>query len=148
MLILYYVYISGIIGHHKKIETTHSSTHPNKQCNCKGKETCPLLGNCLQKNVVYIATAKTNSSVKQYIGATEDTIKQRIYKHKLSFTHRNYWTNISLSTHNWHLKDMNILPTTTREILKLAPASPIFKKFSHQFFFFPYLKRGFWWLNA
>ena len=45
--------ISQIIkGRNKKIETLHSSTHSNKQCNCRDKETCPLLGNCLQKNSV------------------------------------------------------------------------------------------------
>ena len=82
----------------------------------------PLLGNCPQKNVVYRATVKNNRSVKQYIGAMEGTIKQRIYNYKLSFTNRNYSTNTSLSTHIWHLKDMNILPTITRKILKIAPA--------------------------
>ena len=37
-----------------------------------------------------------NSSVKQYIGATESTIKQGLYKHKLSFINRNYSSNTSL----------------------------------------------------
>ena len=51
--------ISQIIkGHNKKIKTIHSNTHLNKQCNCRDKETCPLLGNCQQKNVVYRATVK------------------------------------------------------------------------------------------
>ena len=82
--------ISQIIkGHNKKIEFIHSTTHSNKQCNCRDKETCPLPGNCLQKNVMYKVTVKTNSSVKQHIGAMEGTIKQRIYNHKLSFTYKN-----------------------------------------------------------
>ena len=104
--------------HNKKIETLHNNTHPNKQCNCKDKESCPLQGNCQQKkkkNAVYRVTVKTNYSVKQYIGATEGTLKQ------LSFS-KSYLTNTSLSTHIWHLKDMNVKPTITREIQKFAPA--------------------------
>ena len=57
---------------------------------------------------------------KKYIGITESTIKQRIYNHKLSFSNRNYSTDTCLSTHIWHQKDMNISPTITWEILKLA----------------------------
>ena len=73
------------------------------------------------KNIVHRTTVKTNNSVKQCIGATEGTIKQRIYNNKLSFSNRNYSTNTSLSTHIWHWKDINISPTITWEILKLAP---------------------------
>ena len=106
----------------QKIKSIHSTTHSNNQCNCRDKETCPLLGNYRQKNVVYWATLKTNSSVKQYIVATEGTIKQIIYNHKLSFTHRNYSSNTSLFAYIWHLKNMSISPTITWELLKLAPA--------------------------
>ena len=48
---------------------------------------------------MYRATVKTNNSVKQYIGATEGTIKQGIYNPKLSFTNRNYSINTSLFIH-------------------------------------------------
>ena len=72
------------------------------------------------ENVEYKATIKTNNSVKQYIGVTSGTIKKRMYNHKLSFTSRNYSTNTSLSTHIWYLKDRNISPTITWEILKIC----------------------------
>ena len=111
-----------IKNHNKKIESIYSTTHSTYQCNCRVKNTCPLLWKCLHKNLVYKATVKTNSSVKQYIGATEGTIKQGIYNHKLSFTNWNYSSNTSLSSYIQHLKDMNISPTITWEILKLAPA--------------------------
>ena len=101
MLMRYCIYIKGL---NKNIETIHSTTYSNKQCNCQDKEICSLQGNCLLKNIVYRATVKTNCSVKQYIDAMEGTIKQRIYNHKLCFTNRNYSTNTSLSTHMWHLK--------------------------------------------
>ena len=109
-------------GHNKKTETIHSNTHSNKQCNCRDKVICLRLGNCLQKNVVYRVTVKAINSVKQYIGATESAIKLRIYNHKISFSNRNYSTNTSLSTYIWYLKDMNVSPTITWEILKLTPA--------------------------
>ena len=47
-----------------KIETLHSNTRPNKQCKCWDKESYSLQGKCLQKNVVYRTTVKTNNSVK------------------------------------------------------------------------------------
>ena len=46
------------------------------------------------KNIVYWAMVKTNNSVKQNIGATDGTLKQRIYAQKLSFSHINYSTYI------------------------------------------------------
>ena len=111
-----------IKSHNKKIEFIHSTTHSNKQCNCRDNEVYSVLRNRHQKNIVYRATIKTSCSVKQKRGVEERTIKQIIDNHKLSFTNRNYSTNTSLSTHIWRLKDMNISPTITFEILKLAPA--------------------------
>ena len=70
---------------------------------------------------VCICIVKTNSSVKQYIGATEGTIK-------LSFTNRNYSSNTSSSSYIWHPKYMNISPTITLEILKLASVYKTSKK--------------------
>ena len=78
----------------------------------------------------YKATVKTNNSVKHYIGATEGPIKQRIYNHKLSFKNWNYVSNTFLSSYIWQVKDTNVSPTITWEILKQAPAyNKIFKKY-------------------
>ena len=107
--------------HNKKIASTNITTHPSNQCNCRVKSTCPLPEKCLYKNIIYKATVKTNNSVKHYISVTEDTIKQRIYNHKLSFKNRNYASNTSLSSYIWHLKDTNISPTITWVILKQPP---------------------------
>ena len=115
--------MSQIIKKHNiKIASINSKTYPSNQCNCRVKIACPLLGKCPNKNVIYKAIVKTNNSVKHYIGATEGTIKLRIYNHKHFFTKRNYSSNTSLSSYIWHLKDTNISPTITWEILKLAPA--------------------------
>ena len=42
-------------------KTTESSTQKNAEVssNCKEKNRCPLEGNCLIKNIVYMATVKT-----------------------------------------------------------------------------------------
>ena len=106
----------------KKIASTNSTTYPSNQCNYRVKNTCPFLGKCLYENVIYKSTVKTNNSVKHYIGATDGIIKQRIYNHKLSFINKNYSFNTTLSSYIWHLKDINISPTITWEILKLAHA--------------------------
>ena len=59
--------ISQIIkGHNKKIEIHHTTTHPNKQCHSRDKESGLLQMKIPTKNVVYKATVKTNNSVKQY----------------------------------------------------------------------------------
>ena len=56
-----------IKGHNKNIETIDIHSPPNKQCNCRDKEACSLLGNCLQKNILYRGTAKTNNLVMQFV---------------------------------------------------------------------------------
>ena len=86
------------------------------------KAHAPLPNKCLYTNTIYKATVKTNNSIKHYIGETEGTIKQRIHNHNLSFKYRNYASNTSLSSYIWQLKDINISPTITWEILKQAPA--------------------------
>jgi len=114
--------ISQIIkSHNKKVEININKPPPTNLCNCRVKNTCPFNGSCLQTNAVYRATVKHNSTTKHYIGATEGTLKQRSYTHKLSFTNTNYSTSTSLSTYIWNLKNMNIYPKITWEILKIAP---------------------------
>ena len=82
----------------------------------------PPIWKSVHMTVVYNGSVTTNSSVKQCIGATERTIKQRLYNPKLPFANRKYTSNTSLSSYIWHLKDMNVSPTIVWEILKLAPA--------------------------
>ena len=106
--------------HNKKIASTNSTTHPSNQCNCRVKSTCPLPVKWLYKNVIYQATVKTNS-VTHYFGATECTIKQRIYNHKFSFKNR-IRIYAFLSSCIWQLKDTNNSLTIIWEILKQAPA--------------------------
>ena len=110
--------MAQLIKNNKKIASPNSTSQPYNQCNCRVKRICPLPNKCLYTNTINNATVKTNNSVKHYIGATEGTIKQRIHNHNLSFKCRNYASNTSLSSYIWQLKDANISPTITREILK------------------------------
>ena len=55
-----------------------------------------------KKNVVYRTTVKTGNSFKQYIDAMVETVKQRIYTYKLSFSYRNYSTNTSTHISKGH----------------------------------------------
>ena len=116
-----------IKSHIKKSESIQSTTHYNNQCNSRDKETYSLLWNCQQKNVVYRARLKTSSPVKQYVGAKEGAIK-RVYNQHFSFTNRNYSSNTSLSSYRYAPKNMNISPTITWEILKLAPTCKTSRK--------------------
>ena len=54
-------------------------------CNCRNRNECSLRGNCLDKSVVYCGkvTIKEENG-KNYIGVTENTRKDRNYKHRNS----------------------------------------------------------------
>ena len=70
-----------------------------------------LLAKIFNRNNIklsYRAAVKTNNSLKQYMGAMEGAIKQRIYNHKLSFTNKNDTSNTSLSSYIWCLINMNL----------------------------------------
>ena len=88
----------------ERLKTSTSTCNPTNNTTVGIKETSPLPGNCLQKNVKYRTTVKTNYSVKQCIGSTEGTIIQGIYNNKLFLIKRNYSTNTALSIRIWYLK--------------------------------------------
>ena len=57
-------------------------------CKCRSKTSCPLDCGCLQRSLVYICKADTPDIIENhphYIGLTENTLKDRFYKHKNSF---------------------------------------------------------------
>ena len=75
-------------------------------CNCRVKESCPLNGNCLQSNVIYkcSVTSSNQNTEANYIGLTENTFKDRFYKHRNSFKHESKANSTELSKHIWDLK--------------------------------------------
>ena len=81
--------ISSIIkSHSKKILSNDESKSSKSSCNCRDKSSCPLNGNCLQQNVIYcskviLRNQYTNKNHPHYIGLTESSFKDRLYKQKL-----------------------------------------------------------------
>ena len=95
-----------ISGHNKKTLKLNSKSEKEKMCNCRKDNPCPLNNKCLNKNVIYKATVKSENSTKSYIGSTANTFKARWYAHKSDFKNaKNNGTE--LSKHIWNLKNKN-----------------------------------------
>ena len=114
---------SSIIKSHKKkiLESQPESRTP--KCKCRDQDTCPLGGECLIDNVVYLAevTNNKNSERKSYIGLTALTFKDRLYKHQNSLRYRTKANNTELSKYVWSLRDKNIDAEICWSILDKAP---------------------------
>ena len=72
-------------------------TSPRPYCNCRGKESCPLNGDCLQYSV-------REEDLEHYIGFTKNTFKDRLYKQKSSFKYETKKNNTELSNQVWDKK--------------------------------------------
>ena len=62
--------VATIISSHNKRLLAEPNTAIEDKCNCRKKETCPLLGKCQTKGVVYQATVKReeNQEEQTYVG--------------------------------------------------------------------------------
>lgn len=109
-----------IINAHNKAILQLKTETPNRQCNCRIKDECPIPGNCLTKNVIYKATVETNSETKEYIGACETDFKTRHRNHKSSFKLEHKKNDTELSKHLWGLKNKNTEYNLKWTILKHA----------------------------
>ena len=95
-----------IKAHNRQILRTENKIDA-RECNCRQKDLCPLQGKCLEKEVIYRGevTSSSNNLTTNYIGLTEYTFKDRLYKHRNSFKYRNKVNCTELSKHIWNLKD-------------------------------------------
>ena len=68
-------------SHNKNILNPRTASF---RCNCRKKESCPLNGECLTPQLVYIATVNNavNEDMKKYIGLADTTFKERHSNHK------------------------------------------------------------------
>ena len=82
----------------------HDATS-EKECNCRGKNICPLNGKCLTKSIVYRAEIKSDQDTVAYIGLASNTFKERYLNHISSFRNHKYKESTALSKHIWKLKD-------------------------------------------
>ena len=86
----------------KKLRVENQST---KQCSCRRNVECPLLGECLSKDIVYQATVTSNDKTETCVGLTAATFKSRLANHKASFKSKRNATE--LSNYIWQLKESN-----------------------------------------
>ena len=112
---MYAQHQSKIITHNKEILNKPVNQNTQK-CNCINKSTCPLNGNCLLENILYIATIKSdkkNYQPRNYKGISENTFKKRYANHKISFNINRYKNDTKLSVEYWNLKAGNSNPKVT-----------------------------------
>jgi hypothetical protein len=100
---------SSIQAHNKKILSDKQPVAAAK-CNCRNKDACPLGGKCLERSIVYCGNVVSSDQDDgaNYIGVTENTFKDRNYKHRNSFKYENKINSTELSKHVWELKRKGI----------------------------------------
>ena len=97
-----------ISAHNRKVLSTREQ-HSGVMCKCPGGlESCPVEGRCETDDTLYKADVNTVNGTKVYIGATQDTFKQRWTSHKSNCRLPAYDGATKLSTHVWNLKRRQI----------------------------------------
>ena len=78
---------------------SEEKTQNQPKCNCPQKNTCPLEGHCLDKELLYRCTLKENTTSDgvNYNGVTEDAFKDRFNKHLNSFKYESKANSTELS---------------------------------------------------
>ena len=101
---------ANMIRSHNKRILSEEKTQDQQKCNCWQKDTCPLEENCLDKELIYQCTLKENTTSDRvnYNGLTENTFKDRFYKHRISFKHKSKANSTELSKHFWEMKRKGI----------------------------------------
>ena len=96
----------------KRVMNGHTKTKLNEQekpspGNCNDKTSCPLNGSCQHKNGVYsckILTSNIKQNNPHYIGPTEHTFNDRLYKHNNSFKYDSKRNSTELPNFIWGKK--------------------------------------------
>ena len=97
-------------------------------CSCCSKTSCPLNVDCFQSSVVYICKVDTPNIIKNhphYIDLTENTFKDRFYKHKNSFKYETKRNATELSNFAWENKhantEKNLVPNILDKVRAYKP---------------------------
>ena len=87
-------------SHNNRI-LSEEKTQDQPKCNCRQKDTCPLEGHCLDKELIdqCILKENTTSDWVNYNGVTENTFKDRFCKHHNSFKSESKVNSTVLSKH-------------------------------------------------
>ena len=94
--------------HKAQISKPVNPSEEISNCNCRNKNSCPLEGNCKERNIVYQAEVTTPQSKETYIGLCDTTFKERYRNHTCSFRNERYKNATELSKYIWSLKDRKI----------------------------------------
>ena len=120
---------SVINSHNKNILNEQENPSP---CSCSDKTSCPFNGSCQHKTLVYsckVSTPDVKQNQPHYIGLTEHTFKDRLYKHNNSFRYESKRNLAELSNFMWGKKKEKINVDFSWSILdKAKPYSPASKK--------------------
>ena len=95
--------------HNNRIQF-EEKTQDQSKYDSQQKNTCPLEGHCLDKELIYQCTLKENTTSDgvNYNGLTENTFKDRFYKHRNSFKYETKANSTELSKHFWEMKRKGI----------------------------------------
>ena len=96
-----------------------------RTCTCRSKTSSALKGNFLEPSLVYICKADTTNIIENhshYIGLTENTFKDRFYKHKNSFKYKSKRNATELPNFVWENKHANTEKNLVWNILDKAKA--------------------------
>ena len=89
-----------IKSHNNRI-LSKEKTEDQPKFNCRQKDTCPLEGHCLDKELIYrcILKENTTSDGVTYNDLTENIFKDRFFKHRNSLKYESKANFTELSKH-------------------------------------------------
>ena len=96
--------VKNLIKQHNSKILSKDRDKIQRPCNCIIKESCPLNGKCLHKFMVYNAELSTNTTYKEYYGASEGEFKSRYNNQTHSFRNISHINDTELSKYLWTLK--------------------------------------------
>ena len=79
-------------------------TVPDRPCNCRVKDACPMSGKCQAENVVYEARISSGSDERIYIGMSAPPVKTRIANHKSTMRYESRENASELAKFAWSRK--------------------------------------------
>ena len=85
-----------VIKNHNKNILGKKPLIDTSTCNYRNKKDCPLNGQCQIGEIVYKSTLTSNQQNykdKNYFGIAEESFKERLYNHNLSFRNKFYKDN-------------------------------------------------------
>ena len=96
--------VKNLIKQHNSKILNKDRDKIQRPCNCRIKESCPLNGKCLHQCMVYKAEVSTNTTYKEYYGASEGEFKSRYNNHRQSFRNISHINDTELSKYLSKLK--------------------------------------------